>query len=173
MSEDNDACITKKKWQYIIPFVDFFVIIFSEYFISFVVTPIEQIDADKNENYHYHDILWIYFNIIKISNRLAYSKRGWCNRKYESKCATGHTSTFTSSILNFTIDIKIKLSRSNQEVLCLFKNFYQSNHIIVHPKLRQPFSNQQVKGLIQCHFVCNLSGLLYSNNSIMSKNIET
>ena len=59
MSEDNDACITKKKWQYIIPFVDFFVIIFSEYFISFVVTPIEQIDAGKNENYHYHDILWI------------------------------------------------------------------------------------------------------------------
>lgn len=127
--------VLQKKWQYIIPFVDFFVIIFSEYFISFVVTPIEQIDADKNENYHYHDILWIYFNIIKISNRLAYSKRGWCNRKYESKCATGYTSTLTSSILNFTIDIKIKLSRSNQEVLCLFKNFHQSNRIIVHPSL--------------------------------------
>lgn len=165
--------VLQKKWQYIIPFVDFFVIIFSEYFISFVVTPIEQIDADKNVNYHYHDILWIYFNIIKISNRLAYSNRGWCNRKYESKCATGYTSTLTSSILNFTIDIKIKLCRSNQEVLCLFKNFHQSNRIIVHSKLRQPFPNQQVKGLNQCHFVCNFSGLLYSNNSIMSKNIET
>lgn len=149
MSEDNDACITKKKWQYIIPFVDFFVIIFSEYFISFVVTPIEQIDADKNENYHYHDILWIYFNIIKISNRLAYSKRGWCNRKYESKCATGHTSTFTSSILNFTIDIKIKLSRSNQEVLCLFKNFHQSNHIIVHSKWRQQCQAPQKQKVLQ------------------------
>jgi len=55
----------------------------------------------------------------------------------------------------------------------LFRIVYLPNHIIVHPKWRQPFLNQQVKGLNQCHFVCNFSGLLYSNNSIMSKNIET